>query len=194
MSIVFGGDTSLTTSGCALVRFGNGSEAAEPVWETWRARAKKPEVESAEASYRRMRKMLTEILSIVPPRLTLSVIEGPSMAQKHAGLADERAGLRWLLFSQLIVRGPVVLVSPNSRQALTGVGTIPRGTSDTVRKRLVTEAVRSMLPGVHVPDQNVADGVALAAAGARWAGLQLPYSAKQEKAHANVAWPVDAVA
>jgi hypothetical protein len=194
VSVVFGSDTSLTTTGCALVRFGEGEDAAEPLWETWRARAVKPEVESAEATYRRMRKMLTEILAFVPPRLTLSVIEGPSMRSKNSGLADERAGLRWLLFSQLIVRGPVVLVSPNSRQSLTGVGVIPRGTSDTVRKRMVTEAVRKMLPGVHVPDHNVADGVALAAAGAHRVGLRMPYSAKQEATHANVAWPLDAVA
>lgn len=193
MSVVLGVDPSLTISGCAMVRFGAGEDAAEPVWETWRGRGAKPELETVETSYHRMRVMLREILAFVPDRLTLSVVEGPSMRSRH-GLPDERSGLRWLLISQLIVRGPVVLVSPNSRQSLTGVGTIPRGTSDRVRKRLVMEAVQNMLPGVRVPDHNVADAVALAAAGAHRAGLVMPYTVKQERTHANVAWPIGSAA
>lgn len=194
MSVVLGVDPSLTISGCALVTFGGAADAWGPAWETWRGRSEPAEEVTAASSRRRIRKMLTEILAFVPPRLDLTVIEGPAMGAKYTPLADERAGLRWMLVDQLLTRGPVVLVTPMSRQALTGVGTIPRGTTPAKRKRMVTEAVRQMLPDVRVPDHNVADGVALAAAGARRLGLQLPYSAKQEKAHANVAWPVNAVA
>lgn len=191
MSAVLGVDSSLTISGCALVRWDEGTDFDGPYWETWRARAVKPDVETVETSYGRMRVMLREILALVPPRFTLAVVEGPSMAQRHAGLGDERAGLRWLLVSQLITRGPVVLVSPNSRQSLTGVGVIPRGTSDSKRKRMVRDAVRDMFPDVNVPDHNVADAVALAAAGAHRVGLRMPYSLKQEATHANVAWPLE---
>ena len=194
MTVVLGVDPSLTTSGCALVKFGGAADAWGPAWETWRGLGVKPDVETTATSFRRMRLMLTEILAFVPPRLDLSVVEGPSMGSRHAGLADERAGLRWLLISQLIARGPVVLVSPNTRQALTGVGVIPRGTKDSKRKRMVTEAVRAMLPDVRVPDHNVADAVAMAAAGGYALGLDLPYGAKQISAHANVAWPVDTAA
>lgn len=192
MSVVLGVDPSLTISGCALVRFGGQADAWGPSWETWRGRSAPADAVTAETSRRRIRKMLTEILALVPPRVDLSVVEGPAMAAKYTPLADERAGLRWMLIDQLLVRGPVVLVTPSTRQALTGVGKIPRGTTPTARKRMVNEAVRAMLPGVHVPDHNVSDAVALAAAGAHRLGLLMPYTDKQEKAHSNVLWPVAA--
>jgi hypothetical protein len=191
VSVVFGVDPSLTISGCATVRFGQGEDAAEPLWETWRGRGVPAEVVNAETSRRRIRLMLTEILALAPSRITLSVVEGPAMAAKYTPLADERAGLRWLLIDQLLSRGPVVLVSPNSRQSLTGVGVIPRGTSKTKRKRLVTDAVRALVPAAHIPDDNVGDAVALAAAGAHRVGLLMPYTAKQERTHSNVEWPVE---
>lgn len=191
MSAVLGVDPSLTTSGVALVEWHPGTDCADPAWSTWRGHAQKPETESVATSYRRMRIMLREILALVPDQLTLSVVEGPSMGSMHAGLADERAGLRWMLVSQLITRGPVVLVTPTSRQALTGVGKIPRGTKDSQRKALVTAAVRSMLPDVNVPDHNVADAVALAAAGAHRVGLRMPYAEKQVAAHDKVPWPIE---
>lgn len=194
MSVVLGVDPSLTVSGAALVEWHPGTDFPGPRWETWRGRAVKPETETVATSYRRMRIMLREILALVPNRLTLSVVEGPSMGSRNAGLADERAGLRWFLVSQLLARGPVVLVSPSSRQALTGVGKIPRGTKDSQRKALVTAAVRSMLPDVNVPDHNVADAVALAAAGAHRVGLLMPYAEKQVAAHGKVPWPVEMVA
>lgn len=194
MSVVFGVDPSLTVSGCALVRFGDGEDVAPPLWETWRGRGVKPDLESVAMNRRRIRLMLTEILALAPARITLSVVEGPAMAAKYTPLADERAGLRWMLIDQLMARGPVAVVSPNSRQSLTGVGVIPRGTSQSARKRMVTDAVRELLPGVNVPDHNVADAVALAAAGAHRVGLRMPYTAKQERTHANVAWPLESVA
>lgn len=190
MSVVLGVDPSLTVSGCALVRFGSGEGAAEPLWETWRARASKPEHESVETIRRRIRVMLREILAFVPARLSLSVVEGPAMAARYTPLADERAGLRWMLIDQLVARGPVVLVTPNSRQSLAYGEPIRRGTTPAKRKALVTGAVRAMVPAAHVPDHNVADAVALAAAGAHRLGLLMPYSAKQERSHANVAWAV----
>ena len=194
MSVVFGVDPSLTVSGCALVRFGDGEDVAAPLWETWRGRGVKPDLESVEMNRRRIRLMLTEILALAPARITLSVVEGPAMAAKYTPLADERAGLRWMLIDQLMARGPVAVVTPSSRQSLTGVGVIPRGTSPTARKRMVTAAVRELLPDVNVPDHNVADAVALAAAGAHRVGLRMPYSAKQERTHSNVLWPVESAA
>lgn len=194
MSVVLGVDPSLTVSGCALVRFGDGDAPADPVWETWRARAARPDVESVETNRKRIRTMLREILAIVPPRLSLSVVEGPAMAAKYTPLADERAGLRWMLIDQLMARGPVVLVTPSSRQSLAYGEPIPRGTKSPARKALVTEGVREMVPGAHVPDHNVADAVAMAAAGAHRLGLGMPYVRRQLLVHANVAWPVESVA
>lgn len=194
MSVVLGVDPSLTISGCALVRFGDGADAADPEWETWRGRSPKPEVESVETTRRRIRVMLREILAFVPARLTLSVVEGPAMGAKHTPLADERAGLRWMLIDQLMARGPVVLVTPTARQVLAHSDSIPRGTTSTARKGLVLESVRALVPDANVPDHNVADAVALAAAGAHRVGLSLPYTAKQYEAHSKVLWPVGSAA
>lgn len=190
MSVVLGVDPSLTTSGAALVRWDPAAVALRGSWQTWRGTTAKPELVTVASNRRRIRMMLGQILAPVPPVLTLSVVEGPAMGAKHTPLADERAGLRWMLIDQLLARGPVVLVTPSSRQALTGVGVIPRGTTSTVRKRMVTDAVRLMVPDATVADHNVADAVALAAAGAHRMGLSMPYAAKQISAHSNVEWPV----
>lgn len=194
MTVVLGVDPSLTVSGCALVKFGGQADAWGPAWETWRGRSSAADEVNAETSRRRIRKMLTEILALVPPRLTLSVVEGPAMGAKHTPLADERAGLRWMVIDQLLSRGPVVLVTPTARQVLAHSDPIPRGTKPAARKALVLASVRALVPAAHVPDHNVADAVALAAAGAHRVGLSMPYTAKQETAHSRVLWPVDAAA
>lgn len=179
--IVFGVDSSLTVSGCASVFF-----TPEKVrWETWRGRAAKAEVASVAATHRRIILMAREVMSLVPPKVDLSVIEGPSMGGKMtASLKDERAGLRWLLINQLLSRGPVAVVSPGTRALLAaGKGNAP--------KNDVLDAIRSRVPGAHVPDHNVADAVALAEAGAHFLGMPVEYSAAQMSAHAKVAWPND---
>jgi len=179
VSVVLGVDPSLTCSGVALVEFAGTTSR----WETWRARAAKPEVASVAASRRRIRVMLREILALVPPRIDLAVVEGPSFGSRTAmSLADERAGLRWMLIDQLMARGPVVVVQPRSR-ALLASGS---GKAD---KAQVLEAVRELVPGAYIPNDDVADAVALAAAGAHHLGFSLPYSEAQSKAHARIAWP-----
>lgn len=196
MSVVIGIDPSLTVTGCARVDLGVGeSQQIEALrWETWRARAEKPDVESPLTNRRRIRTMLRETLALVPEVFDLAVVEGPAMGAKYTPLADERSGFRWMLIDQLLGRGPVVLIAPTSRQVLAHSDPIPRGTTPTKRKRLVHASVRDLVPGAHIPDHNVADAVALAAAGAHRLGLPMPYTAKQYKAHAVVAWPEDLAA
>lgn len=191
MTVVLGVDPSLTISGVALVEWHEGTDFPGPNWQTWRGRAEKAESVTVESNRRRIRTMLREILAFVPPKLDLSVVEGPAMGAKFTPLADERAGLRWMLIDQLMARGPVVLVSPSSRQALTGVGKIPRGTTPAKRKALVLDAVQALVPDAHVPDHNVADAVALAAAGAHRVGLSMPYGVNQTSAFGKVPWPID---
>lgn len=190
MTVVLGVDPSLTVSGVAMVAWDSMLESPAPMWETWRGRGVKPESVTVESNRRRIRRMLTEILAFVPARLDLSVVEGPSMGSRFTPLADERAGLRWMLIDQLMVRGPVALVAPTSRQVLAHSDPVPRGTTTARRKALVLASVRELVPGAHVPDHNVADAVALAAAGAHRLGLGMPYTAKQETAHGRVPWPV----
>ncbi|MDF2554172.1 MAG: hypothetical protein K0R60_67 [Microbacterium sp.] len=188
--IVAGFDTSLTASGCATVAFGEGHEA--PAWQTWRAKTPAPADASVAAERRRIRIMLSEILSIVPVKVDLSVVEGPAPSAKFSGKADERSGLRWMLIDQLCARGPVVLVDPQTRAVLAWGRGMPRrkkGQSSDQAKAPVLEAVRARIPAAHVPDHNVADAVALAEAGAAWFGMPVEYSAAQVSAHAKVAWP-----
>lgn len=191
MSAVLGVDPSLTVSGVALVEWHPGTDFAEPNWQTWRGRTATSETVTVESNRRRIRHMLREILALVPARLSLSVVEGPAMGAKFTPLADERAGLRWMLIDQLMSRGPVVVVSPTARQVLAHSDPIPRGTKPAARKALVLASVRALVPDAHVPDHNVADAVALAAAGARRVGLSMPYTVKQERAHGRVPWPID---
>lgn len=196
MTVVLGVDPSLTCSGVATVRWNPGADFPGPVWETWRARAVRPDVDSIEGRRRRIRVMLREILALVPAVVTLSVVEGPSFGSRTGmSLADERAGLRWMLIDQLLARGPVVVVSPSTREMLAVGRPIPRGTSTKARKATVLESVRAMVPDANVPNHDVADAVALAVAGARHFGMPCPtYTAAQVSAHANVAWPVGRVA
>jgi hypothetical protein len=188
--IAAGFDTSLTASGVATVEFGG--DLAAPVWQTWRARAPKPVDESVASERRRLRIMLREILALVPARVQISVVEGPAPQAKNSGKADERSGLRWMLIDQLLSRGPVVLIDPQTRAVLAWGKGMPRrknGQSSDQAKAPVLAAVRARIPGAHVPDHNVADAVALAEAGAHWLGMPVEYSATQVSAHANVAWP-----
>lgn len=193
MSVVVGIDSSLTVSGCARVDIGVGeSGQLEPVrWETWRARGVKPDVETVATNRRRIRQVIREVLAFVPDFFDLAVVEGPAMGAKYTPLADERAGLRWMLIDQLLPRGPVALVSPTAREVLAVGHGFPRGTRQTARKKAVVAAVAAAAPGAHVPDHNVADAVALTLAGAHRLGMPwpAPMTAKQEKAHASVAWP-----
>lgn len=199
MSVVCGFDTSLTMSGCARADVGVGADGDLAIvrWETWRAKATQPAESTVLTERRRIRQLLREILTLVPDFVDLSVVEGPAPAAKFSGKADERSGLRWMLIDQLLARGPVVLVDPQSRAVLAFGKGMPRrkkGQSSDAAKAPVLERVRADFPDAHIPDHNVADAVALAAAGARALGVALPYSAEQVSVHANVAWPVESAA
>lgn len=182
-------DPSLRVTGCARVDLGVDAEGrvAATRWETWRARAVKPEVDTVATRRRRIRLMLRETLALVPDFFDLAVVEGPAMKVRFAALADERAGFRWMLIDQLLARGPVTLVDPRTR-ALLGSG------SGNGSKALMRARVAAQFPDANVPDDNVADAVALAAAGAYQLGMPWVLTEKQKAAHAKVAWPMELAA
>ncbi|MBW9093145.1 hypothetical protein JNB62_05570 [Microbacterium jejuense] len=191
MTVVLGIDPSLTCTGVAMLTWHEGTDFPGPNWSTWRARSQAlpkdfPAAEVVPATRRRIRIVLRETLALVPARVDLAVIEGPSRGSK-GGMSDERAAVRWFLVDQLLARGPVVVLTPKQR-ALFGSDD---GNAD---KAKVREAVRAQFPDVHVPDDNVADAVALAAAGAYRLGFPVEYTAHQIKAHARVAWPQETAA
>lgn len=179
--LVLGIDPSLTNSGVAAVALDDSSAR----WTTWQSGSRPADFDRSIASRRRrVRKVLAGILGPIPERFTLAVIEAPSYGSQH-GAIHEREWLRGLLIDQLCARGPVVEVAPAKRALLaTGNGRADKG--------MVLASIRDAYPQVHVPTHDVADAVALAAAGAHHLGFPAPYGPKQAKAHAMVAWPIPA--
>lgn len=194
MTVVMGFDTSLTCSGVARVDLGVGAsgQVEAVAWSTARCRVPQPESSTPLLERNRIRGMLREILaSKVPDFIDLAVVEGPAPGGKFSGKADERAALRWFLIDQLLPRGPVVIVTPTQRAVLaTGRGLRRRkDESATAAKARVLDAVRAAFPSALIPNHDVADAVALAAAGAHHLGLSVEYSAAQISTHAQIAWP-----
>lgn len=103
---------------------------------------------------------------------------------KAAGSVIERAWLWGFLVDQLVPRGHVVQVRTKTRAKYASGS----GNAD---KKTVLAAVRESFPGVHVPDDNVADALALAAMGARWGGAPIDGALmkSQTDAMSAVVWP-----
>jgi Holliday junction resolvasome RuvABC endonuclease subunit len=184
MTVIVGIDPSLACSGVAKLT----RTTAATHWETWRGRSVAlpkgiPADEVMRLTRRRQRIVLREVLALIPAQVDLFVIEGPSYGSRTAqSKADERAGLRWMLLDQLYPRGPVAVVAPKTRALLAA------GNGDA-NKDDVIAAMRDAFPDAHIPDGNVADAVALAAAGAHALGISMPYTNAQATAHGKVSWP-----
>lgn len=170
---VVGIDPSLTCTGVAII------DGADVVTR----RVMSPNIGTTLLARRnRIRQAIAGILAPIPARVDVTVIEVPNSRQQF-GAQNERTALYWFLVDQLLARGPVVEVAPSSRAKLaTGNGRAGKGA--------VVTALRTAYPAAHIPDDNVADALGLAWAGARWAGIPTPdYLPGQEEAFARLAWP-----
>lgn len=175
MTVAVGIDPSLTCTGIALIDTTNGHVVT-------RRFKTQPSGTSLKARRTRLRDAVAGILAPVPARVVVSVIEVPAFGRQFGALG-ERTALYWWLVDQLFARGPVVEVSPSQRAKLaTGNG--------AAKKPDVVAAMRAMFPDVWIPDDNVADALALARAGAVHAGLEFstPYTPAQSTVHARLAW------
>lgn len=176
--IVVGLDVSFTT-GVAVVD----TELRELVLAT-RVVAPRTGV-SLMARRSRIRKCVDGVLRFIPEHVDLIVLEQPLPPVKdRAGLQIERGGAYFMLVDQLAHRAPLVEVNPRTRAKFaTGSG--------NASKDDVVTAMRAAFPHVRIQDDNVADAVALAVAGARWLGAPLmEFSAKQDEAYGAVPWPL----
>lgn len=173
--IAVGLDPSLTCSGVAVMDGEGGIATRRVVAPNLGA--------SLLARRNRIRRAVDGILAVLPLRIDITVIEVPHSRQQY-GAQNERIALYWILVDQLIARGPVMEVAPSQRAKLaTGNG--------RAKKPDVIAATRAAFPDVRIPDDNVADAVGLAWAGARWAGMPAPeYSHGQEEAFARLDWPI----
>ena len=173
MTIVVGIDPSLTCTGIAVM---DGVEVST-------RRFVSPNIGATLLARRnRIRRAVDPILTFLPARFDVAVIEVPHSRQQY-GAQNERIALYWFLVDQLIARGPIVEVAPSQRAKLaTGNG---RASKDDV-----IAATWAAFPDARIPDDNVADAVSLAWAGARWAGVPTPeYSPEQEGAFTRLSWP-----
>lgn len=128
---------------------------------------------------------ITGTLLQLSPKPCLTVIERPIIARHGAGDILERAWLFGFLVDQFMVRGPVVQVHPSTR-ALYATG------NGKAKKPEVLAAMRATLPAVSIPDDNVADAVALMCMGLRWLGSPIDgeISKAQMRAMKTPAWPM----
>lgn len=172
--IAVGVDPSLTCTGVAIA---NGAEVIT-------RRVMSPNLgKTLLARRNRIRRVVEGILAPIPARVDVTVIEVPHSRQQF-GAQNERIALYWILVDQLLARGPVIEVAPSSRAKLaTGSG---KATKDDV-----VAATRAAYPNAQIPDDNVADAIALMWAGSRWAGDETPaYLPGQEEAFARLTWPI----
>lgn len=133
----------------------------------------------------RIRYITAQVLQFAPAEC-LTVIEAPYVPQgaKSAGSVLERAWLFGFLADQLMRRGSIVRVRTTTR-AMYATG------SGNARKPEVLASMRAAFPAVEIPDDNVADALAMCAMGARWLGEPIDglLSKKQEAAMVAVHWP-----
>jgi Holliday junction resolvasome RuvABC endonuclease subunit len=174
---VAGVDPSLTGTGLALV-----SPSAFVVTKLARTAPAK----TLRGTDERIR-YITGLTVAFIPRGSLVLIEKLFVPQGKGmdGSLIERAGLWWFLVDQLLHRDCEVVPVQQATRAKLATG---NGNS---KKADVTATMRSRFPGVQIPDDNVADALALAAAAAHWAGFPAdgPLDRKQNEAMTAVAWP-----
>lgn len=175
MTVAVGIDPSLACTGVALIDTQSGDVVTRRVKTAAGGK-------SLRARRSRLREAVAGILAPIPSRVVVTVIEVPAFGRQFGALG-ERTALYWWLVDQMFARGPVVEVSPSQRAKLaTGSG--------AAKKPDVVTAMRALFPDAWIPDDNVADALALARAGAVHAGLEFstPYTPAQQDVHARLAW------
>lgn len=178
--IVAGIDTSLTSTGVAVVRSPERVETS-----TVTSKPPAPGTETVRTRFERMEKITAGILDLVDGADVVG-IESPAYGMRNAGKVHDRSGLWWWTVGQLEARGvPVVEVTPPSRMMYaTGKG--------NAGKDLVLVTAAATYKQAEITGNDVADAVVIAAMVSRLAGqpieLREPAQAKM-RALAKVRMP-----
>lgn len=164
---VLGIDPSLTSTGVAIVADGR----VESV-----ARISCPKPTGPGAEHVRLAAILADVLRIVgrPGDLRVDAvgIEGPSFSSR-GGSSHERAGLWWLITQTLWTwRVPYYVVTPSQRMIYA------TGSGQADKDRVIAAVVRRYLE-VEVTGNDEADGLIIAAIGARMLGEPVEESLPQ---------------
>lgn len=157
--IVAGIDPSLTSTGVAFVdtadrlTVGVGLvQSKGHLADSWASRAA------------RIARLADRVTGEVPDGARLVVIEAPSLAQRNAGAAHDRAGLWWGIYHRLTAAGVPVLPVPPSCRAKYATGKGNAGKDE------VLLAASRRYPHAPIVGNDDADAVVLAAIGARLLG------------------------
>lgn len=179
LTSVVGVDPSLSGTGLASI-------TSEGVVDTKLVKRQSVSPLDLDATDDRLRSITGQVAHFTPAG-SLVLIERLYVPQGRGadGSLIARAGLWHFIVTNLRNRGCVVLaVAPGTRAKLaTGAG--------NAKKAAVTAAMKSRFPGVRIPDDNVADALAMAGAAAHWAGWPAdgPLTEGQIQAMGSVAWP-----
>lgn len=193
MTTVVGLDLSLVNSGVVVVRDDVSIErAACPVLLRSCGR-KGREGENYRTRSRRVRKQVRDVLDLLIPvgLIDLAVIEGPIYAGNFTGSYFDRAGVWHGVFGALDARNiPIAVIPPTTGHIFTtGKGSLPK--DPKAFKPLIVRSVAEMLPGVSIPDDDVADAAGLALMGAMSLGIPMPFRIRRWHAEAvhTAIWP-----
>ncbi|WP_066041968.1 hypothetical protein [Herbiconiux solani] len=174
---VVGIDPSLSGTGLARISVTGEVETkavASPSREGW------------EGNWSRVREIAGPVAVFTPPE-SLVLIEEMFVprGEATAGKVIERAWLWGRIYDLMKRRGCVVVVVNNSHRAMLATG------SGAAKKPQVKARMRERFPEARVSDDNQADALAMAAAGAWWAGFPIegPTHAGQNEAMSKVPWP-----
>ena len=157
--IVFGIDPSLTSTGVAFV-----DTADRLTVGVGRVQSKGGRADSWPVRATRIGRLADRVAAETPAGARLAVIEAPSLAQRNAGAAHDRAGLWWGIYHRLTAAGVPVLPVPPSCRAKYATGKGNAGKDE------VLLAASRRYPHAPIVGNDDADAVVLAAIGARMLG------------------------
>ena len=157
--MVVGIDPSLTSTGVVVVDAQDRLTVQTATVESRGARS-----DSWASRSERVRGLAASVTAEVPVSARLVVMESPSLSQRNAGSAHDRAGLWWAIYWRLTDRGIPVLPVPPAVRAKYAAG------KGNAAKDAVMLAVARRYPHVDIGNNNEADAMVLAAIGARLLG------------------------
>ena len=157
--IIAGIDPSLTSTGIAVVDTGD-----RVFLGTSRVGSKGHLADSWASRAARIARLADRVTGEVPDGARLVVIEAPSLAQRNAGSAHDRAGLWWGIYQRLAASGVEVLPVPPAVRTKYATGKGNAGKDE------VLLAASRRYPHAPIVGNDDADAVVLAAIGARLLG------------------------
>ncbi|WP_280304943.1 crossover junction endodeoxyribonuclease RuvC [Nocardia neocaledoniensis] len=180
MTIVVGIDPSLTGTGLAVLT--SSGDRVDTALRTVGSTGKRSDTYAQRAA--RLVKLRNELMSHVPRKADLAVLEGPAYGVQGTGVHD-RAWYWGKVYDALTSLGIPVAVCPPTTRAKWATDKGNSGKAD------VAVAVSRLWPVVEWRGDDQADALALASMGAQHIGMPVPYLVleRHKLAVAKIEWP-----